>query len=70
MLDLTAQLWRRPRPSGYAGAIADSCNVYFYTVGDMMEIEEIDAAGEKALAFGQSTGSEIRMQKGIRISRE
>ena len=51
------------------GAIADSCNVYFYTVGDMMEIEEIDAVGE-SFGFGQSTGSEIPDAKGILASRE
>lgn len=52
------------------GAIADSCNVYFYTVGDMMEIEEIDAVGE-SFGFGQSTGSEIPGCKGNPcISRE
>lgn len=50
------------------GAIANSCNVYFYTVGDMMDIDEIDAVGE-SFGFGQSTGSEIADSKGILASR-
>lgn len=50
------------------GAIAASCNVYFYTVGDMMDIDEIDAVGE-SFGFGQSTGSEIPDTKGILASR-
>ncbi len=50
------------------GAIANSCNVYFYTVGDMMDIDEIDAVGE-SFGFGQSTGSEVADSKGILASR-
>lgn len=50
------------------GAIANSCNVYFYTVGDMLDIDEIDAVGE-AFGFGQSTGSEIPDSKGVLASR-
>ncbi len=50
------------------GAIANSCNVYFYTVGDMLDIEQIDAVGEQ-FGFGQSTGSEIPDNKGILASK-
>ena len=50
------------------GAIANSCNVYFYTVGDMLSIDEIDAVGE-SFGFGQSTGSEIPDNKGIMASK-
>lgn len=50
------------------GAIANSCNVYFYTVGDMLDIDEIDAVGEQ-FGFGLSTGSEIPDNKGILASR-
>lgn len=35
------------------GALANSCNVYFYTVGDMMTIDQIDAVGE-VLALGST----------------
>ncbi len=51
------------------GAIANSCNVYFYTIGDMLSIDEIDAVGE-SFGFGQSTGSEIPDNKGVLASKE
>lgn len=49
------------------GALANSCNVYFYTVGDMMTIDQIDAVGE-AFGFGQHSGSEIADTEGILAS--
>lgn len=48
--------------------MANSCNVYFYTVGDMLDIDEIDAVGEQ-FGFGVSTGSEIPDNKGILASK-
>lgn len=49
------------------GALANSCNVYFYTVGDMMTIDQIDAVGE-VFGFGQHSGSEIADTEGILAS--
>ena len=49
------------------GALANSCNVYFYTVGDMMTIDQIDTVGE-AFGFGQHSGSEIADTEGILAS--
>ena len=50
------------------GALANSCNVYFYTVGDMLDIDQIDEVAE-SFGFGQSTGSEIADNKGVLASR-
>jgi penicillin-binding protein 2 len=55
------------------GALANSCNVYFYTMGDLMgsdnAIDCIDAVAE-AFGFGQSTGSEVTEFTGQLASKE
>ena len=44
-------------------AIRDSCNVFFYTIGDEMGIAVIDETASK-LGLGESTGIEINEDKG------
>lgn len=39
-------------------ALRDSCNYYFYTLGDMMAVETMDATA-KGLGLGEDTGCEI-----------
>ncbi|MBZ5498008.1 MAG: penicillin-binding protein 2 [Acidobacteriia bacterium] len=41
------------------GAITNSCNIFFYTLGERMGIEKI-AQHAKALGFGEGTGIDLR----------
>lgn len=50
-------------------AIQNSCNVYFYTVGDQVGIEAM-AAAAKEFGFGASTGIEIGDDPGNLATRE
>ena len=49
------------------GALANSCNVYFYTVGDTVGINNIDAVAE-TFGFGSYTGSEVPESAGVLAS--
>lgn len=51
------------------GAIAQSCNLYFYTVGDAIRIDALQEVAE-SFGLGQSTGSEIPDNPGTMASRE
>lgn len=50
-------------------ALRDSCNYYFYELGDMLDIEVIDATA-KALGLGESTGVELFEYLGHRSNPE
>lgn len=52
-----------------AGALSVSCNYFFYEVGDMLTIEQLDATA-KALGLGESTGVEIYEETGSRANPE
>lgn len=57
---------------GYVNAMAaleDSCNYYFYVLGDKMDIDDIDATA-KALGLGESTGVELFERTGYRANKE
>ena len=47
-----------------AGAITNSCNFYFYTVGDFLQIS-LQAKYAKLFGLGESTGIELAEQVGI-----
>lgn len=51
------------------GALENSCNYFFYTVADKMDIDDIEAAA-KLFGFGEKTGIEIPEDAGIVASRE
>ena len=50
-------------------ALRDSCNYYFYTLGDMMAVETMDAVA-KGLGLGESTGVELYEETGQRANAE
>lgn len=50
-------------------ALRDSCNYYFYVLGDLLDINVIDAAA-KALGLGESTGVELYEYLGHRANPE
>ena len=50
-------------------ALRDSCNYYFYTLGDMMAVETMDATA-KALGLGEETGVELFEETGHRANAE
>ena len=50
-----------------ATALRDSCNYYFYKVGDMCDIEDMDATA-KALGLGEKTGVELPEYVGHRAN--
>ena len=47
-----------------AGAITNSCNFYFYTVGDFLQIS-LQAKYAKLFGLGESTGIELAEQVGV-----
>lgn len=51
------------------GAIANSCNLYFYTVGDSLGIAVLQETAE-SFGVGQSTGSEVPDNPGKMASKE
>ena len=51
------------------GAIANSCNLYFYTVGDIIGIDALVEVAE-SFGVGQYTGSEVPDNKGTMASKE
>lgn len=59
--------WRCWKPEGHgrlalAGAIAASCNVYFYQLGLKMTIERL-AGGGTAMGFGERTGIDLPSER-------
>ena len=52
-----------------AEALMHSCNYFYYTVGDMMSIEQLDAVA-KAMGLGEPTGVELPEMVGYRANRE
>ena len=50
-------------------ALRDSCNYYFYTVGDKLDINVIDRVA-KGLGLGEKTGIELSEKPGIRANPE
>ncbi len=50
-------------------ALRDSCNYYFYTIGDKLSINTIDAVA-KGLGLGEKTGIELAEKSGIRANPE
>lgn len=50
-------------------ALKFSCNYFYYTVGDMMKIEQLDAVA-KAMGLGESTGVELPEETGYRANKE
>lgn len=51
------------------GALKVSCNYFFYTLGDMLDIETMDATA-KALGLGEPTGIELAEATGRRANPE
>lgn len=51
------------------GAIANSCNMYFYTVGDAIGIDALVEVAE-SFGVGQYTGSEVPDNKGTMATKE
>ena len=52
-----------------AQALRDSCNYFFYEIGDKISINAIDAVG-KGLGLGEKTGIELPEYKGYRANPE
>ena len=50
-------------------ALRDSCNYYFYSIGDKMDIKVIDRVA-KSLGLGEKTGIELSEKTGIRANPE
>jgi len=50
-------------------ALRDSCNYFFYTVGDKLDIELIDHVA-KSLGLGEKTGMELAEKTGMRANPE
>jgi len=50
-------------------ALRDSCNYYFYTVGDKLDIKVIDRVA-KGLGLGEKTGIELAEKPGLRANPE
>lgn len=50
-------------------ALRDSCNYFFYELGDMLSIEAIDETA-KGLGLGEPTGVELYEEIGVRANRE
>ena len=50
-------------------ALRDSCNYFFYTVGDKLDINVIDHVA-KSLGLGEKTGIELSEKSGIRANPE
>ena len=50
-------------------ALKVSCNYFYYVLGDMLSLEEIDSTA-KALGLGESTGVELYEVKGHRANKE
>ena len=50
-------------------ALRDSCNYYFYTVGDKLDINVIDRVA-KGLGLGEKTGIELAEKPGLRANPE
>lgn len=50
-------------------AIRDSCNYFFYDIGDRMDIDDMDAVA-KGLGLGESTGVELFEYTGHRANEE
>ena len=50
-------------------ALRDSCNYYFYTVGDKLDIDVIDPVAQ-SLGLGEKTGMELAEKSGIRANPE
>ncbi|MBQ7817168.1 MAG: hypothetical protein IJ388_00010 [Oscillospiraceae bacterium] len=50
-------------------ALRDSCNYYFYTVGDKLDINVIDRVA-KGLGLGEKTGIELSEKPGLRANPE
>ena len=50
-------------------ALRDSCNYYFYTVGDKLDIHVIDRVA-KGLGLGEKTGIELSEKSGLRANPE
>ncbi len=50
-------------------ALRDSCNYFFYDIGDRMDIEVIDAVA-KGLGLGEATGAELEKELGYRANPE
>lgn len=48
-------------------ALRDSCNYFYYTLGDMLNIADLDAVA-KAMGLGESTGVEIAEEIGYRAN--
>ena len=66
-------LWTNSRSShgsiNAAEALRDSCNYFFYYLGDKLPISRMDSTA-KGLGLGESTGIEIFELKGIRANTE
>ena len=52
-----------------AEALMHSCNYFYYTVGDMLSIDQLDAVA-KAMGLGEATGVELPEVVGYRANRE
>ncbi len=52
-----------------AEALRDSCNYFFYSLGDRMRIQDIDAVG-KSLGLGEKSGVELSEYTGYRANPE
>ncbi len=52
-----------------AQALRDSCNYFFYDIGDKMSINVIDSTA-KGLGLGELTGVELAEKQGFRANRE
>ena len=52
-----------------AGALRDSCNYFYYVLGDKMDWDDVDAVA-KSLGLGESTGIELGESTGRRANEE
>ena len=63
---------RNGRTHGYlnvAGALEDSCNYFYYVLGDRMDWDDVDAVA-KTLGLGEPTGIELGEKIGQRANEE
>ena len=71
--DYKPKCWIHPHGShgsvNVTGAIKVSCNYYFYTIGDMLEIDKLEAYARR-FGLGEHTGIELPEEIGVMSNRK
>ena len=71
--DYKPKCWLHPNGShgsvNVTGAIKVSCNYYFYTIGDMLEIDKLEAYARR-FGLGEHTGIELPEEIGVMSNRK